>query len=98
MPARSHSHPKAVRHLTIADPVLARVIADVGTCRYVVADYGSHFGALCRSIIYQQLSGKAAGTIHGRFLDLFPAREPTPERLLKIPEDKLRSVGLSRQK
>src|SRR6185436_7848432 len=89
---------KAVRHLKKVDPTMARLIAAVGPCRYEVRNFGTHFDALCRSIIYQQLSTKAAGTIHGRFLDLFADRRPDPERLLKIPEETLRGVGLSRQK
>lgn len=48
--------------------------------------------------MYQQLSGKAAGTIHARFQALFPAGEPTPERLVKLTDEQLRGVGLSRQK
>jgi DNA-3-methyladenine glycosylase II len=89
---------KAVSYLKKADPTMARLIAEVGPCRYEVKNFGTHFDALCRSIIYQQLSTKAAGTIHGRFLDLFDGRHPTPEALLAIPEDALRGVGLSRQK
>ena len=89
---------KAVSHLKKADPTMARLIAEVGPCRYEVKQFGTHFDALCRSIIYQQLSTKAAGTIHGRFLDLFPDRQPTPEALGRLPEETLRGVGLSRQK
>ena len=89
---------KAVSYLKKADPTMARLIAEVGPCRYEVKNFGTHFDALCRSIIYQQLSTKAAGTIHGRFLDLFQGRHPTPEALLAIPEETLRGVGLSRQK
>ncbi len=55
----------------------------------------SPFGYLARSIIFQQLSGKAAGTIHRRFLDLFPARRATPERLLALRAPKLRAAGIS---
>ena len=59
---------------------------------------GSHFSALVRSIVFQQLSGKAAGTIHTRFCALFPGCVPTPERVLALPDSEMRSVGLSRQK
>ncbi len=89
---------KAVTHLKKADPTMARLIADVGPCRYETKNFGTHFDALCRSIIYQQLSTKAANTIHNRFLDLFPNRHPTPELLSMTPEETLRGVGLSRQK
>jgi DNA-3-methyladenine glycosylase II len=89
---------KAVLHLRKSDPVMARLIAEIGPCRYEVKNFGTHFDALCRSIIYQQLSTKAAGTIHGRFLALFPDARPSPDALLALPEETLRGVGLSRQK
>jgi DNA-3-methyladenine glycosylase II len=89
---------KAVAHLRKSDPVMARLIAEIGPCRYEVRNFGTHFDALSRSIIYQQLSTKAAGTIHGRFLGLFPRRQPSPDALLALPEETLRGVGLSRQK
>lgn len=56
------------------------------------------FEALCRSIIYQQLSGKAAGTIYARYVALFPKHVPTPKLLLKKKREQLRAVGLSNQK
>src|ERR1043165_7267939 len=89
---------KAVRHLKKSDPVMARVIADVGPCRFQRREFGSYFDALCRSIVFQQLSTKAATTIHNRFLDLFPSRHPEPELLLSIEVSRLRGVGLSTQK
>lgn len=98
MPSPAAKHRKAVTHLRKSDPVLATLIAEIGPCRYVVRNLGTHFDALCRAIVYQQLSTKAAATIHGRLLDLFENRAPSPEALLSVPEDKLRSVGLSRQK
>lgn len=91
------SHADALAHLADADPILGEVIARVGPCRFEARAEGSHFGALARAIVYQQLSGKAAGTIHGRFLDLFGG-EPTPAKLLATPDETLRGVGLSRQK
>jgi DNA-3-methyladenine glycosylase II len=53
---------------------------------------------LCRSIVYQQLSGKAAGTIMMRFLGLYDPGTLTPEALLRTTDDTLRGIGLSRQK
>jgi DNA-3-methyladenine glycosylase II len=58
---------------------------------------GTHFDALCRAIIYQQLSGKAAATIHGRVVALY-GRPPLPAELLATPDERLRAAGLSRQK
>jgi len=49
--------------------------------------------------VYQQLTGKVATIIFGRFLDLFPGRKfPEPERVLRKPFEQLRAVGLSNQK
>lgn len=57
------------------------------------------FRSLARSIVYQQLSGKAADTILGRFIKLFPSKNfPTPEDVLAIPLVEMRSAGLSGQK
>ena len=53
---------------------------------------------LCRSIVYQQLSGKAAGTIMARFLGLYEPDALTPEALLRTTDDTWRGIGLSRQK
>ncbi len=69
-------------------------IGDVGLRRH-----RHHFGALCRSIISQQLAAKAAQTIHGRFVDLFqPVRKADPAQLLRIDVPRLRACGLSERK
>ncbi len=91
-------HRTAVRHLKRVDPVLAAIIETVGPCRLEAATDISHFEAVARSIVYQQLSGKAAGTIYGRFAALFPAARVAPAPLLDLSEDVLRGVGLSKQK
>jgi DNA-3-methyladenine glycosylase II len=56
------------------------------------------YSDLLDSIVSQQLSVKAAGTIFARFLDLFPNRYPAPEWVLTLEHDQLRAVGLSGQK
>ena len=89
--------PAAVRHLKRVDPRLAAVIERVGPCRFEAHAEGTHFQALLRSIIYQQLSGKAAATIHRRVIDVLGGN-PVPEALLLTPDEDLRSAGLSRQK
>ncbi|HEY3288285.1 MAG TPA: DNA-3-methyladenine glycosylase [Gemmatimonadaceae bacterium] len=89
---------KAVAHLRAVDPVLADVIARVGPCQARARMEGTHFGAVMRSIVYQQLSGSAAATIHGRVLALFGNREPTPRAVLRMDETRLRAAGLSGQK
>lgn len=53
------------------------------------------FSAIMRSIIYQQISGHAARAIHTRFIALFPKSGPTPELVLKLPTQMLRTAGLS---
>jgi len=86
---------KAVNHLKKSDPVLRAIIEQVGPCRmeFSVPDFSS----LAEAIVYQQLNGKAAVTIFKRFIGL--AGSPlTPEGILKLSDEQLRSVGLSRQK
>lgn len=91
-------HRKAVNHLRRVDPVMASVIDAVGPCRFKTAPHLSHFEAVARSIIYQQLSGKAAGTIHGRFETLFLPQRPHAPALAGLPDEALRAAGVSRQK
>ena len=60
---------------------------------------GNAFQSLCRSIIYQQVSGAAAATILARFVALFPKGEfPAPRAVRKMPVGKMRAAGLSAQK
>jgi DNA-3-methyladenine glycosylase II len=59
----------------------------------------NYFKSLLRSIIHQQLSSKAAGTIENRFLELYNAsRYPSPEEVLKTPAEVIQNVGISRMK
>lgn len=88
----------AVARLKRADPVLRAVIEKVGPCRYAPRAEGSHFDALLRAILYQQLSGKAAGTIHERLRLVYGGRDPLPGELLSTPEESVRAAGVSRQK
>jgi len=91
---------RARAHLRRVDPVLAKVMDSVGPYRPRDGTGGGspHFLALIRSIVYQQLSGKAAATIHSRLLALYPGNEPTPADLLATSDVQLRAAGLSRQK
>jgi len=86
---------KAVNHLKKSDPVLRAIIERVGPCRM---EFGpAEFSSLAEAIVYQQLNGKAAVTILRRFTDL--AGDPlTPEGILKLSDEQMRSVGLSKQK
>lgn len=85
----------ALSHLSL-DPHFAPLILRLPKPKFTKRD---PFEALVSAIIYQQLSGKAAGTIHKRFLGLFPkVSHPSPKQIIKVSVDKMRSVGLSGQK
>ncbi|HLV27051.1 MAG TPA: DNA-3-methyladenine glycosylase [Gemmatimonadales bacterium] len=87
-----------VAFLRRTDPVLGRAMDALGPCRFEANGQGTHFDALIRAIVYQQLSGKAAATILARVLEQFDGNFPTPLELLAANEADLRSAGLSRQK
>jgi DNA-3-methyladenine glycosylase II len=89
---------KSINHLKRVDPVLAEIIERVGPCRLRTVSEGSHFEALTRSIVFQQLSGKAAATILSRVVALFPDNVPTAAGVMRITDERFRSAGLSRQK
>ena len=77
---------------------MGRLIQQVGPLEMPVKQSRSVFEYLVRSIVYQQLSGKAAATIHARLLALFPNRRIDSDRLLKMTDNRLRSAGLSHSK
>jgi DNA-3-methyladenine glycosylase II len=84
-------------HLSKADPILARIITEVGTLGIVPRI--ERFQALVRAIIFQQLAGAAANAIYNRFVGLFPGPNfPSPEQVLAKSDAELRSVGLSEKK
>ncbi|HVT01606.1 MAG TPA: DNA-3-methyladenine glycosylase [Patescibacteria group bacterium] len=87
---------KAIKHLKTNDPILHEIALSIEP--FELSIHPDPFIRLIRSIIGQQLSVKAAATIFARFEDLFPNKEIEPNYILKIPDEKLRSVGLSRQK
>ena len=87
----------ALRHLKRVDPVMARIIRQIGPFRIRVNR--RRFQALARAIMFQQLAGRAATAIYLRFVALFPGRSfPTPAQVLALSDDELRRAGLSRQK
>jgi len=87
---------EAILHLKRSDPVLARIIERVGEYRMEFGDPG--FQTLVRSIVYQQLSGKAAYTILKRLLAAVPDGHLTPEAILALTGTEMRALGLSGQK
>jgi DNA-3-methyladenine glycosylase II len=89
---------KAMAHLRAVDPVMAHVIERVGPITLTARSEGTHFDVLIRSIVYQQLSGKAAATIHGRVRNLLTEDRSMPEQIIALDHDILRGAGLSNQK
>jgi DNA-3-methyladenine glycosylase II len=90
------SHAAAAKKLAARDPVLAELVARVGRPEFR-PPLETHFGALVRAIVYQQLAGAAARAIHGRLVAALDG-DVTPERLLGAPDDVLRAAGLSANK
>ena len=98
----------ALAELTARDARLGRLIARAGPFTLTLASTQSPFEALVRSIIYQQLHGKAAAAIHARLLAGFadvlaleglkPSAHPTAQHLLECPNEQLRLAGLSHNK
>ena len=87
---------KALDHLKKADAVLGGIIHRVGPYRMAYRE--PVFETLVRSIVYQQLSGKAALTIFNRLLEAAKAPPLTPHTVLKLRPQRMRSLGLSAQK
>jgi methylated-DNA-[protein]-cysteine S-methyltransferase len=88
----------AIAHLRASDPVLARTIDEIGPFRMRLSPAPSLFAILARAIVNQQLNGKAAAAIFARLCALFPRGEPSARRMLRLPDERLRGVGLSGSK
>lgn len=93
----------AITQLSAADPKLGRLIQRSGPFTLQLASSQSPFEALVEAIIYQQLHGKAAATIHKRMLDSFHdvcgiSVHPSAQHLLDCPNEQLRTAGLSHNK
>jgi DNA-3-methyladenine glycosylase II len=104
---RTHKPPydvdAAIGALSAADPKLARLIERAGPFTLRLAARQSPFEALAESIIYQQLHGKAAATIHARLLAGFEpvcgaGKHFSAQHLLDCPNEQLRGAGLSHNK
>lgn len=91
---------EAVAHVSRSDPAMERLIAETGPCGLRIRPAGTTFAALAESITHQQLTGRAAATIHGRLCALFddPESGPEPEALLAMTDSVLRGCGLSSAK
>jgi len=91
---------KAQAELASRDAKMAAAIERVGPCTLLPRREGTHFGHLARNIIFQQLSGSAAATIHSRFAALVggDAQAPDPHAVLALAPEALRQCGLSTAK
>ncbi len=98
--ARTIDGPRALRSLRRADPVLADLTKLVGRFELDVKQTSSVFAVLSEAIVYQQLNGRAAETIHGRVLVACGADGDglTAAHILRASDDTLRGAGLSRAK
>jgi DNA-3-methyladenine glycosylase II len=90
---------RARRHLGRCDPRLEALIRRVGPCGLTNGRTHAPFASLVRALVSQQLSGKAAETIHGRVITLVggPAAL-SPATILAVDDVQFRAAGLSRQK
>ena len=87
------SHTQAARELAGRDPVIAKLVEAAGLPKFR-PPHDSHFEALVRSVVYQQLAGKAAAAIHGRLVGALEG-EVTAQKLLSVDPATLRGAGLS---
>ena len=86
----------ALKHLSAVDPVMRRLIREVGPCRLEHEPWRSPFQSLVQAVAHQQLHATAAGNILARFQKLFPKRRfPKPEDLAKVSDAQLRACGFS---
>jgi len=90
---------EALRHLRRGDPVMAQLIRRAGPFVVKPDRSRSPYQALVQAVAHQQLTGKAANTILGRFCALYGGTAyPLPDQLVATPDDHLRGVGFSRAK
>jgi DNA-3-methyladenine glycosylase II len=94
----SQSLARAVRHLRAADPVMARIVRDVGSCGLAVDRRLPPFAYLTAAIVHQQITGKAAASICRKLRAHAGGRWPRPDQILASTDAELRACGLSRQK
>ncbi|OGK25162.1 hypothetical protein A3A46_00600 [Candidatus Roizmanbacteria bacterium RIFCSPLOWO2_01_FULL_37_13] len=87
---------KIRKHFRKVDPIIFSVVNKVGVLGPMISN--DYFSDLCEIIINQQLSDKAAATIFTRFKKIFPKGEITPQSLLKLSDEKIRSCGTSNAK
>lgn len=106
-PVRTHKPPydpvEATSALAAADPKLGKLIERAGPFTLRLPAQQTPFEALLRSIIYQQLHGRAAAAIHAKLLGSFEpvcglGKHPSAQQLLDCPNEQMRGAGLSHNK
>ncbi|MCP9455932.1 MAG: DNA-3-methyladenine glycosylase [Nitrospira sp.] len=89
----------AEEYLARVDPVMGRLIRDIGPCTLIPQPRRSLFESLVRAIAHQQLHAQAAESILRRLIAQCPGqRFPRPEQILALSEDVIRAAGFSRSK
>ena len=87
---------KGIKHLSKSDKILAKIIKEFPKPK--INKTKLYFQSLIKYIIYQQLSTKSAFAIHSRFKKLFTSEKINPNDIIAIPNEKLKTIGLSKQK
>ncbi len=90
------THAAAAAELAGRDPVMATLVQAAGPIK-LRKPFDTHFAALVRSVLYQQLAGSAAAAIHGRLVAAVEG-EVEPQRILDLPVEQMRAAGLSANK
>src|SRR6202000_264191 len=91
--------PDILLHPAAADPVMRRIIRDIGDCKLSPETRRSPFQSLVQAVAHQQLNGTAANTILKRFQKLFPGRRfPRAEDLARVTDEQIRACGFSHAK
>ncbi len=86
----------AQNHLSAVDPVMARLIREIGPCQLEPETRRPPFQSLVQAVAHQQLHGNAARNILGRFKKLFPGRRfPKAEDLANVTDAQIRACGFS---
>lgn len=97
---KNNKYSQILNHFKKRDPKIHEVMKTIDFNKRLNPDRKAgqkinYFSSLCREIVGQQLSGKAADTIHKRFMDLFLGKEFSPKNILEIDDKKLRASGMS---
>ena len=97
LPLSENEMDNGIKILSQKDPRLVPLFAQFNIP--ALKDEKNYFWSLCRSIIYQQISGKAAQVISERFINLFPSKKNlTPKQVIEADINDFYNVGLSKQK